>query len=276
MRDDDAGRMGRRIARHALNFQRRIDQLVHRFVFCTGTAQLRRLFQCVSERNVKIARDQLGHGVYRRIRHAHGAPHVAHGGTRRQCTERNDLGDMVFAVLFGHIVDHFAAALIAKVDVKIRHADTFGIQKALKDQAVLHRVQVGDLHAVRRKRPGAAAAPGADRNAFAFGKAHKIGHDQIIIRVAHLLDRFQFIAKAFLVRLRHRGAVALFEAAQAAVFKIFKMVAVAGRFKIRQLGLAEFKVKTAAFGDLCRVFQRLGHVGKRLLHFGFTLQVKCV
>ena len=127
MRDDDAGRMGRRIARHALNFQRRIDQLVHRFVFCTGTAQLRRLFQRVSERNVKIARDQLGHGVYRRIRHAHGAPHVAHGGTRRQCTERNDLGDMVFAVLFGHIVDHFAAALIAKVDVKIRHADTFGI-----------------------------------------------------------------------------------------------------------------------------------------------------
>ena len=92
---------------------------------------------------------------------------------------------MVAAVLVRHIVDDLAAAAVAEIDIKIGHAHPLGIQTALEQQPVLHRVHVGDAEQIRDETAHAAAASRTDRDAARLGVPHEIRHNKEIISKAH-------------------------------------------------------------------------------------------
>ena len=62
--------------------------------------------------------------------------------------ERNDLRHLFAPVLLRDVLDHFTPAVGAEIDVDIRHADAFGIEEALKQRAVLKRIDIGNLHRI--------------------------------------------------------------------------------------------------------------------------------
>ncbi len=98
----------------------------------------------------------------RHLEHASGVAERRAGGHLR---ERDDLRDAVAAVLLGDVVDHALAALDGEVDVHVGHVLARRVEEALEQQAVAHRVDVGDLEAVggERARGGAAARADAER-----------------------------------------------------------------------------------------------------------------
>ena len=91
--------------------------------------------------------DQLGEAVDFGEVHVEDAADVLDGGARAQGAEGDDLRDLLAAVLLGDVLDDFAAAARAEIDVDIGHADALGIEEALEEQAVLQRIDVGDAHA---------------------------------------------------------------------------------------------------------------------------------
>ena len=100
------------------------------------------------------------------IGHVERAADVFDGGLGRHGVEGDDLRDLLAAVLVGDVLDDFAAAVHAEVDVDIGHRDALGIQEALEEQHVLHRIDVGDLHRVGDERSGGRTAARADGDAI--------------------------------------------------------------------------------------------------------------
>ena len=101
------------------------------------------------------------------------------------------MGDVVGAVEVLYVLYYAVAALIVEVHVDIRHGDAFGIEEALEEEVVLHRVQVGDAEAVGYHAAGSAASPGTYRDAVALGPVDKVLNDEEVVREAHVGDGLQ-------------------------------------------------------------------------------------
>ena len=79
-------------------------------------------------------------------------------GARAQRPEGDDLRHLLAAVFFGDVLDDFAAAVRAEVDVDIGHADALRIEEALEEQPVLQRVDIGNIHGITDQAAGGRAA----------------------------------------------------------------------------------------------------------------------
>ena len=109
--------------------------------------------------------------------------------------ERDDLGDLFAAVLFGDVLDHFAAPVHAEIDVDIGHADALRIQEALEEQAVLQRIDIGDLHRIADEAAGRGAASRADGNVLRFREADEVPDDEEVAGELHLLDHLDLASR---------------------------------------------------------------------------------
>ena len=253
------------MARHAFKGACRVDELFHLLVALVLFAQLARDAQCVVERDVRPCGDELGDDVAVGIAHIECASHIADNAARGHRAERDDLGDVIVAIFAADVVHDLAAARIAEVHVDIRHRHALGVQKALEEQAVFHRLDVCDRQAVRNDAARRAAAARTDGDTDALGVAHKVGDDQKVVDKAHALDHvlLVFELRALLVR---PFAIALGEAVCAELFEVCERGVALRHLEFRQVVLAERKLQIAALGDLAGVLDRLGIVGKQRRH----------
>ena len=106
---------------------------------------------------------------------------------------------MIGAVGSPHVIKHPVAAAAAKIEVDVGQVGAGGVQKALEQQAVGDRIDVGDAGAVGDQRVGHAAA-GVDRHAGPAGKTGDVGHDQEQRRIAAPGDGGQLDLQPFLHR----------------------------------------------------------------------------
>ena len=120
--------------------------------FLRASAKPGLLLERVLQLDVQDVRHQLGDAVHVREGHVEHAADVLDRRARAQRAEGDDLRHLLAAVLLGDVLDHLAAAVRAEVDVDIGHADALRIEEALEQQAVLQRVDIGDLPS--RSRPG--------------------------------------------------------------------------------------------------------------------------
>ena len=130
-------------------------------------------------------------------------------GLRRHRAERDDLCDALAAVLLDHVVQHVGAAVLVEIDVHVRKRNPVGIQEALEQQVVLHRVDIGDRQRVGDDRPGRRAPARPHRDAHFPGGANKVPHDQEVPREAHPLDRRQFVLDTLADSVRQRAVASL-------------------------------------------------------------------
>ena len=225
---------------------------------------------------MQVPRHQLCHRIHSSIRHTHHPTHIANGRTGRQGAEGDDLCHMVRAVFAGHIVDHLLPPFVAKVNIKVRHRHPLRVQKPLKQQVVLHGVNICNADTIGGNGPGAGATSRSHRYALILGVLHKIYHDQVIVRVTHLLYGVQLILQPLYIGLGRVLAVAAHHTLPAQLLEVSVVVHTAGGLIIRQLGVTKFKIKVAAPGDLLRILQRLGHGSKGLCHLLFTFKVELI
>ncbi len=246
-----------------------------------------RIFDGLLQRDVQLGRHHLGDAVDVGVRDVHGAAHVFDGGLRGHGAEGDDLGDVVAAVFLRDVLDDFAAAVHAEIDVDVGHGHALGIQEALEEQFVLQRVDVGDAERVGDQRSGGRSAAGADRNVVLFGVADEVPDDQEISGELHLLDDAEFALQALLVVGDGVLQLALlvqraqrFQAAGEAFAGDVNEVAVdgvAGRnFELRKRIGDFFQAQAAALGDVERAREHLGRIFEHAGHFVVVLDEELV
>ena len=106
----------------------------------------------------RLEGNELGDAVDERIRKVEDAADIAYGGFGGERAERRDLRHRVGAVLLLHVIDDAVAAVLAEIDVEVRHRHPLGIEEALEQQRVAQRIEVGDAERVRDERSGARSA----------------------------------------------------------------------------------------------------------------------
>ena len=149
---------------------------------------------------------------------------------------------MVLAVFGHHIVDDLLPFFVAKVDIKVGHRNTFGIQKPLEQQVVAHGVDAGNADAVSAKAARARTTSRSNGDVVGLGVTDKIVDDQIVVHIAHFGDNTQFVFQTFPDVGRRILAVVAEHSLVAHPAEVGQVVLVGGCFEIRKLGHAEGKV----------------------------------
>ena len=138
-RDDDRRCMHASSADKALELFCRVDQLANLLVAVVRFAQVRHIFEGAVDGHAHCRRNQLGNAIDVAIGHVERASAVFDRGLGRHGVEGDDLRYLLAAIFARDVVDHFAAAVLAEVDVDIGHRHALGIQEAFEEQHVLHR-----------------------------------------------------------------------------------------------------------------------------------------
>ena len=87
-----------------------------------------------------------------------------------------------------HIGDHLVAAVLAEIDVEVRHRHALGIEEALEQQPEADGIEIGDGERVGDERARARAAARADGNALRLGPFDEVGDDQEVALIVHAGD----------------------------------------------------------------------------------------
>ena len=104
---------------------------------------------------------------------------------------------MVLPVLLRDVGNDLVTAVILKILIDVWHFLALQIEKALKDQLVLNRVNGGNTQAVKDNAGGGTTSNSEQDVAF-LGKGDDIPDDEEIIGKLGLLDYFQLIVKPLL------------------------------------------------------------------------------
>jgi len=136
------------------------------------------------------------------------SPDISNCSTSLEKVKRDDFCYTVCSVLLNHIFFHGRSALYAEINVKIRHAHSFRIQKPLKEQMICHRVNFCNAHAICTEAACSRTTSRANRNSMLFGIADIIPDNQKIIHISHLLNHLRFSLQAIFYRFRNRRFIA--------------------------------------------------------------------
>ena len=247
--DDDARRVDRVRPRQTLERSRQVDDLLRHRVGVDGLPQLGAGLESGLERLSRALRDELRDAVDHAVRDVEDAAGVPERGACGHRRERDDLRDAVAPVLLGDVGDDPIAAGDREVDVHVRKVFACRVQEALEEKPVAHRVDVRDLEAVRRERPGSRPAARPHADAVLLREVDEVPDDEEVVREPHLLDRLQLEAET--VRELGRGlAVALPESLLAQLDEVVEGVTALGDGEGRKQDPSELELHVAALGHL--------------------------
>ena len=114
---------------------------------CSRSAGL--ICEGLVELDPELVRDRLGDAVDLAIAVPQHAADVADRRPGQHRAERDDLGDVVLAVLAPDVGDDLVAPAVLEVDVDVRHRHPVGVQEPLERQLVEDRVDRRDARACR-------------------------------------------------------------------------------------------------------------------------------
>ena len=144
--DHHAAGVGGGVAGNPLQFFCRIDQFSRLFVRFVKSAELRDFFHRFIQSHAE--RNHLGDAVAVGIGVRHGSSHVSDYGSGGHGSEGDYLRHFIPAVFLGHVLDYFVSPAVREIKVYVGHGDPIRIQKPLKQEVILQRVNVGDVQNV--------------------------------------------------------------------------------------------------------------------------------
>ena len=281
--DDDACGVNRRVAGHPFEPSRDVEQLLDLRIVLLHLSQRLALVERLVERHVERCRNLLCHLVDVAERHLEDAADVADDRLRLHRPERDDLGDVLAAVLARDVLDDLAAPPLAEIDVDVRQRDPLRIQEPLEDEIEVDWIDVGDAQAIRDEAAGRRSTPRAHRYPLLARVADEVPHDQEVPGVLHLFDHVDFVREAPLVLVdrvpqrSRRGKLLqsrqpLAEPLADDVLEVLVQREAGGNVEVRQVVLAFGESHVASLGDADRVGERVRMIPERVGHLIRRLQ----
>ena len=182
------------------------------------------------------------------------------------------MGHFFGTVFLGHIVQHRSAAVIVKIGVNIWQRNTVRVQKSLKQQVILHRVNLGDAQAVGHCRSSGRSTAGTNGAAQFGGHANVVLHNQEVTRETHVLDGFQLKVDSFAVLLIEFGPSFLSALINQITQVIVLIVKAVGQREIGQDRRMVNAVDLHLVQNLVGVLQGFRDVGEHLIHLLLCLE----
>ncbi len=198
--------------------------------------------------NRDLLRDRL-EGAERDAEHP---AHVLEDGTRGERSEGDDLRHGVLTVFLPHVSYHQLPLAVGKINVDVRHAYPVRVQKPLKQEVVLDRVDIRDAERIGRHAPGRASTAWTDVHTHSARRADEILNNKEISRIAHPLYDRNFVLQP----LDQRFVCSRIPAREPFPGKCLKMLVESrgpGTLrdrKLRHVVPAEFELKVAFFRHL--------------------------
>ena len=228
-----------------------------------------------------VLRHQLAQLVDLAVGHLQHAADIAQHAARLQRAEGDDLRHLIAAVALLHVCDHLVAAVLAEVDVEVRHRHALGIEEALEQQTEADGIEVGDGERIGDQGACAGTAAGPDRNVLRLRPLDEVGHDEEVAGVFHALDDAELELKTFAVLrfgaavgepLRRQPVREPFFGALAQFGALVDLGAAGTDGETRQDRLVGLGAEGAALGNLHGGGHRLRQIGKQLNHFAAGLE----
>ena len=85
------------------------------------------------------------------IRQTHCSCHISHCLLCRKCAKGRNLRHMVRAVFLHNVINNTLSALHAEIYIEVRHRNSFGIEKTLKEQIIFQRIYTRYAYAISAK-----------------------------------------------------------------------------------------------------------------------------
>ena len=271
--DDHPRRVDARVARETLQNGRIAPELPRAGLGFDGLLEVRILLPRRLEGDVQLVRDHFGDAVAVAVTQSEHARHVAHHALGAELVEGDDLGNATLAVFLPDIFDDLAAAGLAEIDVDVGRTDPLGVEKALENEAVAHRVEVGDAEHVGHHAPGGRSASRTDGNAALLGEVDEVPDDEKVAGETELFEDAELVVQT-LAQSRRPVAVAALETFLAKLAQVTLARPALRGMENRKARLAEFHADLAALGNARRVGQRLRMVAENLGHLLRRLEVK--
>ena len=193
----------------------------------------------------------------------------------------DDVADTLGAVELADVLHDLEAALVVEVHVDIGHLGALRGEEALEHEAVLERVEGGDVHRVGHDGAGRRSSARPHADAVSLGPAHVLLDDQEVVGEALLADDLVLVLKALLDVLAADGelapvlAVALGQPRLALLAEAL-LRGLAG-VEVRELGevhVRPVELVAALIGHLERVVDDLRAPREELAHLLFALEVE--
>ena len=252
--DYDSGCVHGRMTRKSLKTFGHINQMMNLFVLCVHSCKLRIHLECLINRNIQFIRNHLGNRIDLRIRQIHHTSHITDDASCRQRTERYNLHHAVFSVFSHYIINDFLPSFKAKVNINIRHGYTLRIQKTLKKQIILDRIEFRDSKRIGNQASGRRTSSGSNHDIMITGILDKIPDNQEIIHISHILNCIQLIGKTFFQFLCHR-LITFLQSFKTQFVQILPRGIAFRHIVSWQLGHTKFNLHIAAHRDFVGVFQ---------------------
>ena len=98
----------------------------------TKVQLIKPVFSTCQCQNHTVLRHHFCNGIHNGIGDIHNAPDVADNAARRQRTKGDDLHNAVLAVFAHYVVNNLLPAFKAKININIRHGNTFRVEESFK------------------------------------------------------------------------------------------------------------------------------------------------
>ena len=168
---------------------------MHLLVIFIKLPKLRVYLKRTFYRNIQLIRYHLGNTVAKIVRQVQRTSYITNHAFCRHRTECDNLYNLIRAIFLTYIVDNLLPALIAKININIRHRYTLRIEKTLKKKTIAYRVNVRNLQTIRNNGAGCASAPRTYGNAVLTRPVNKIPNNQEVVHISHILYDIQLIVK---------------------------------------------------------------------------------
>src|SRR4029078_3852076 len=275
--------MGRRVTIEAFELLRDVESPLDHRLTVAFSLQPRLAFDRLLQRKRGrgILRHQLAEFVDLSIRHLQYAADVTKNTACLQRAEGDDLRHLVTPIALLDIADHLVPAVLAEVDVEIRHRNALGIEKPLEQQTEPDRIQIRDRECVGNQRPGARTTTGTNGYALFLRPLDEVRDDQEIARIFHTRDNTQLEVEPLAVfingmaRGHAGGCEGAFKPRPGALAQLAGLVerpSVITNGKTRKDGLMRPRTECAAPRDRHSRCNSFREIGKAFNHFRTRLK----
>ena len=239
------------------------------------------LVQGVAERELGVVGEHLGELLALPDGEPQHARRVVDGLLGLDRGVGDDVADALGAVELADVLHDLEAALVVEVHVDVGHLGALRGEEALEHEAVLERVERGDVHRVGHDGARRRASPGADADAVPLGPAHVLLDDQEVVGEALLADDLVLVLKALahVLAADRELAPVVAVAAGEALLALLAEALLRGLpgLEVRELGevhVRPVELVVALLGDLERVVDDLGRPREELAHLILALEVE--
>ena len=273
--DHQSGRVHRGVPRQPLDARAQLQHLADPLVLGGRGLHLRHLLGRLRQgQRVRRTRgDELRDPVHVAHLDAQRTGDVAERGAGFESPEGDDLAHRFPAVPRPHVLDHFPAALEAKIEVDVRHRDALEVQEPLEQQIELEWVDVGDAQGVGDERARRRAAPRTRGDPAIARRLDQVVHDEEVAGVPGALDHVQLGGEALLHGGGEGRAVARRGAGTGQVHEQIVVVREFRRSRVLRQEVPLLEVELASLGDALRLRDRVGMLREQRAHLRLRLDV---